>query len=105
MKIKPLSDYIVVDTKEKAETTKSGFILPSASADKYVTAKAVAVGKGATTFGNTVEMATVRTEFAFVYCATGTRPAFVLCRSLRTAFRTEIACHRSSARAFPCARF
>ena len=56
MKIKPLSDYIVVDTKEKAETTKSGFILPSASADKYVTAKAVAVGKGATTFGNTVEM-------------------------------------------------
>ena len=40
MKIKPLSDYIVVDTKEKAETTKSGFILPSASADKYVTAKA-----------------------------------------------------------------
>ena len=38
MKIKPLSDYIVVDTKEKAETTKSGFILPSASADKYVTA-------------------------------------------------------------------
>ena len=48
---------------------------------------------------------TVRTEFAFVYCATGTRPAFVLCRSLRIAFRTEVACHRSSARAFPCARF
>ena len=46
---------------------------------------------------------TVRTEFAFVYCATGTCPAFVLCRSLRTAFWTEVACHRSSARAFPCA--
>lgn len=56
MKIKPLFDYIVVDTKEKAETTKSGFILPSASADKYATAKAVAVGKGTTSFGNHVEM-------------------------------------------------
>ena len=56
MKIKPLSDYIVVDANEKAETTKSGFILPSASADKYVTAKAVAVGKGATAFGKQIDM-------------------------------------------------
>lgn len=56
MKIQPLFDYIVVDAKEKSEKTKSGIILPSASADKYVTATAVAVGKGTTSFGNPVEM-------------------------------------------------
>lgn len=46
MKIKPLYDNIVVDVQEQKETTKSGFILPSASAEKYVTAKAVEVGCG-----------------------------------------------------------
>lgn len=46
MKIKPLYDNIVVDVKEQKETTKSGFILPSASAEKYVTAKALEVGCG-----------------------------------------------------------
>ena len=46
MKIKPLYDNIVVDVKEQKETTKSGFILPSASAEKYITAKAVEVGCG-----------------------------------------------------------
>lgn len=56
MKIKPLFDYIVVDAKEKTETTKSGFYLPSASAEKYATAKALAVGKGTSSFGNAVEM-------------------------------------------------
>lgn len=56
MKIQPLSDYILVDTKEKTETTKSGFFLPSASADKYVTAKVVAVGKGGSAFGQPVAM-------------------------------------------------
>lgn len=56
MKIQPLADYILVETKEKTETTKSGFFLPSASADKYVTAKAVAVGKGGSAFGQPVAM-------------------------------------------------
>lgn len=45
MKIKPLYDYIVVDVNEQKETTKSGFFLPSSS-EKYVTAKALAVGCG-----------------------------------------------------------
>ena len=56
MKIKPLFDYIVVDDKEKQETTKSGFILPSAYADKYTTAKVVAAGIGTEAFGGKVEM-------------------------------------------------
>ncbi len=56
MKIKPLFDYIVVDANDKQETTKSGFILPSASADKYATAKVVAAGVGTDSFGQRVEM-------------------------------------------------
>ena len=46
MNIKPLFDYLVIDAKEKQETTKGGLILTSASAEKYVTAKVLAVGNG-----------------------------------------------------------
>ena len=56
MKIKPLYDYLVVDTEEKKETTKSGFILPSASESKYATAKVKAVGIGGKLFGNEVTL-------------------------------------------------
>ena len=54
MKIKPLYDYLVVDTKEKKETTKSGFILPSASESKYAAATVTAVGTGGKLYGNEV---------------------------------------------------
>ena len=46
MKIKPLFDKVVVESVENAETTKSGFILPSASQEKQQLAKVVAVGPG-----------------------------------------------------------
>ena len=51
MNIKPLYDYLVVDAKEKQETTKGGLILTSASAEKYVTAKVLAVGNGGNLYG------------------------------------------------------
>lgn len=55
MKVKPLYDYLVVDTEDKKETTKSGFILPSAES-KYTTAKVVAAGNGGRLYGNEVEV-------------------------------------------------
>ena len=54
MKITPLFDYLVVDAKEKQETTKSGFILTSASSDKYTTAKVLAVGLGGNLYGKDI---------------------------------------------------
>ena len=56
MKIKPLYDYIVVDTEEKKETTKSGFILPSASESKYAVATVKEVGIGGKLYGNDVSV-------------------------------------------------
>ena len=46
MKVKPLFDRVVVEATSKEETTKSGFILPSASQEKSQTARVVAVGPG-----------------------------------------------------------
>ena len=54
MNIKPLYDYLVVDAKEKQETTKGGLILTSASAEKYVTAKVLAVGNGGNLYGKEI---------------------------------------------------
>ncbi|MBO6264015.1 MAG: co-chaperone GroES [Clostridia bacterium] len=56
MNIKPLFDYLVINAEEKKETTKSGFILPSAAEHKYVTAKVTAVGVGGTQFGKDIVM-------------------------------------------------
>ena len=56
MKIKPLFDNVVVNASEKKETTKSGFILPSASADKYTTAQVTAVGMGGNLYGKEITM-------------------------------------------------
>jgi chaperonin GroES len=56
MNIKPLFDYLVINAEEKKETTKSGFILPSAAENKYVTAKVTAVGVGGTQFGKDIVM-------------------------------------------------
>ncbi len=56
MKVRPLLDRIVVEATSKEETTKSGFILPSASQEKSQTARVVAVGPGGVVDGNPVEM-------------------------------------------------
>lgn len=56
MNIKPLFDKVVVQTTEKEETTKSGFILPSASQEKQQTAVVVAVGPGGIIDGKEVVM-------------------------------------------------
>ena len=56
MKIKPLFDKVVVEATVKEETTKTGFILPSASQEKQQTAKVVAVGPGGIIDGKEVTM-------------------------------------------------
>lgn len=56
MNIKPLFDNIVVDAKEKQETTKGGLILTAGSAEKYATAKVLAVGNGGNLYGKDIVM-------------------------------------------------
>jgi chaperonin GroES len=56
MTIKPLFDNLIVDAKEKQETTKRGFILTSASADKYTTVKVSALGTGSISYGQEIPM-------------------------------------------------
>jgi chaperonin GroES len=56
MKIIPLFDKIVVEQQEAQETTKSGFILPSASQEKQQLAKVIAVGPGGLIDGKEVVM-------------------------------------------------
>ncbi len=56
MTIKPLFDKVVVLGTSKKETTKSGFILPSASQEKQQTATVVAVGPGRVIDGKEINM-------------------------------------------------
>jgi chaperonin GroES len=56
MNIKPLFDKVVVEQTSKEETTKTGFILPSASQEKQQTATVVAVGPGGVIDGKEVTM-------------------------------------------------
>lgn len=56
MKVKPLFDKVVVESLEKEEKTKSGFILPSASQEKQQMAKIVAVGPGGVIDGKEIIM-------------------------------------------------
>ena len=56
MKIKPLFDKVVVETTSNEETTKTGFILPSAAQEKQPTAKVVAVGPGGIIDGKEITM-------------------------------------------------
>ena len=56
MNIKPLFDKVVVEQTSKEETTKTGFILPSASQEKQQTATVVAVGPGGILDGKEVTM-------------------------------------------------
>ena len=56
MKIIPLFDKVVVEAAENTETTKSGFILPSASQEKQQLAKVIAVGPAGVIDGKEVVM-------------------------------------------------
>ena len=56
MKVKPLFDKVVIESLEKEEKTKSGFILPSASQEKQQMAKIIAVGPGGIIDGKEIVM-------------------------------------------------
>lgn len=56
MTIKPLFDRVVIKSVEAEETTKSGFILTTASQEKPQIAEIVAVGPGGMVDGNEVVM-------------------------------------------------
>jgi len=56
MKIKPLSDRVVLKSLENEEKTVSGIVLPGASKEKPQLAEVVAVGPGGIVDGNEVKM-------------------------------------------------
>ena len=56
MKITPLFDKVVVEVCEAEETTKSGFILPSASKEKQQIADVISVGPGGIIDGKEIVM-------------------------------------------------
>ena len=56
MKIRPLLDRVVLKPTEIEETTKSGFILTSASQEKPQFSEVVAVGPGGSVDGKETEM-------------------------------------------------
>ena len=56
MKIRPLLDRVVLKPTEIEETTKSGFILTSASQEKPQFSEVVAVGPGAVEDGKVIPM-------------------------------------------------
>ena len=56
MNVKPLFDKVVVKLAQKEETTRSGFILPTAAQEKSQIAVVTAVGPGGLVDGHNVEM-------------------------------------------------
>ena len=56
MKIKPLSDRVVIKMVEAEETTKSGIILSGSATEKPQVAEVIAVGPGGTVDGKEVKM-------------------------------------------------
>ena len=56
MKLKPLSDRVVLKQLEAEETTKSGIILPDAAQEKPQQAEVIAVGPGGVVDGKEVAM-------------------------------------------------
>ena len=57
MKLKPLSDRVVVKPEEAEEKTASGIILPDTAKEKPQLGKVVAVGKGKTSdSGDVIKM-------------------------------------------------
>ena len=56
MKLKPLSDRVVIKMVEAEETTKSGIILAGAEKEKPQVAEVIAVGPGGVVDGKEIEM-------------------------------------------------
>ena len=56
MKLKPLSDRVVIKMVEAEETTKSGIILAGAAKEKPQVAEVIAVGPGGVVGGKEIEM-------------------------------------------------
>ena len=56
MALKPLTDRVVLKMTQVEETTKSGFILPTASQEKSQIAIVIAAGPGGLVDGNEVVM-------------------------------------------------
>ena len=56
MKLKPLSDRVVIKMVEAEETIKSGIILAGAAKEKPQVAEVIAVGPGGVVDGKEVEM-------------------------------------------------
>jgi len=56
MKIKPLTDRVVIKLTEAEETTKSGIILTGSAKEKPQVFEVVAVGPGGVVDGNEVKM-------------------------------------------------
>ena len=56
MKIKPLSDRVVIKMVEAEETTKSGIILSGSAKEKPQVAEVIAVGPGGMVDGQEVKM-------------------------------------------------
>ena len=56
MKLKPLSDRVVIKMVEAEETTKSGIILAGAAKEKPQVAEVIAVGPGGFVDGKEVKM-------------------------------------------------
>ena len=56
MKLKPLSDRVVIKMVEAEETTASGIILAGSAKEKPQVAEVLAVGPGGVVDGNKVEM-------------------------------------------------
>ncbi|HLC93594.1 MAG TPA: co-chaperone GroES [Patescibacteria group bacterium] len=55
-KIKPLSDYVLIEPLEKETTTPSGIVIPDTAKEKPQQGKIKAVGPGRTEDGKTVPM-------------------------------------------------
>ena len=49
MQIKPLSNYIFIETFNEDKTTKSGIFIPASVEEKPIMGKVIAVGPGKTT--------------------------------------------------------
>ncbi|MBO4212041.1 MAG: co-chaperone GroES [Oscillospiraceae bacterium] len=56
MKLKPLSDRVLLKATEAEETTKSGIILSTANKEKPVISEVVAVGPGGVVDGKEIKM-------------------------------------------------
>ena len=63
MKIKPLSDRVVIKMVEAEETTKSGIILSGSAKEKPQVAEVIAVGPGGTVDGKEVKISSTTDAF------------------------------------------